>query len=319
MIDPSVLPALRDLLVVAQTGSVAAAARRLYKTPSAVSQQLRRVEQHFGVPFFERRGRGLCPTAAGEAALVAIGRLFDEVETTFGLLSELSGNAITVLRIAASDYLGDGLLLPVIRSLLTEDASLRFEITTMHSLEAPRSVARGEVDFAVVTTTEENQALAQRRLFRQPFFWVGPHRPGERRSLRDRLRDEPVLRLSAGSQGRRLLDAFLEGQGLRPISTIDVPSASLLLSYASGGVGVGLAPALAVAHVPRKRVVAEPAHVSALPVKVVWRANYRLTPAVERFVQRLVAAGHDAARRIGIFARTVSEHAPASHRMRRRR
>jgi DNA-binding transcriptional LysR family regulator len=318
MIDPSVLPALRDLLIVARTGSVIGAARRLYKTPSAVSQQLRRVEQHFGVPFFERAGRGLRPTSEGEAALVAIARLFDEVETTFGLLSGLSGSPVTVLRIAASDYLGDGLLLPVIRRLLADDASLRFEITTKHSLEAPRSVARGEVDFAVVTTTEENGALSERRLFRQPFFWVGPHRPGERRSLRERLRDEPVLRLSAGSQGRRLLDAFLEGQGLRPVSTIDVPSASLLLSYASGGVGIGLAPALAAAQVPRKKVVAEPAHVSPLPVKLVWRANYRLTPAVERFVQRLVTAGHEASRRIGIFARTVSERAPSSHRARRR-
>jgi len=319
MIDPSVLPALRDLLVVAQTGSVAGAARRLYKTPSAVSQQLRRVEQHFGVPFFERKGRGLHLTAAGEAALVAIGRLFDEVETTFGVLSGLSGNVVTVLRIAASDYLGDGLLLPVIRSLLADDASLRFEITTMHSLEAPRSVARGEVDFAVVSTTEEKEGLSERRLFRQPFFWVGPHRQGERRSLRDRLRDEPVLRLSAGSLGRRLLDAYLEGQGFRPVSTIDVPSASLLLSYASGGVGIGLAPALAVSQAPRKRVVAEPAHVTPLPVKVVWRANYRLTPSVERFVQRLVAAGHDAARRIGIFARTASKHTLASRPARQRR
>jgi DNA-binding transcriptional LysR family regulator len=318
MIDPSVVPALRDVLVVAQTGSVARAARRLYKTPSAVSQQLKRVERHFGIPFFERAGRGVRPSPAGEAALLAIGRLFDEVETTFSLLAGLSGHSATVLRIGASDYLGDGLLLPVIRSLLADDGNLRFEITTMHSLEAPRAVARGEVDFAVVTTTEEKGGLTERRLFRQSFFWVGPHRRGERRPLRERLRDEPVLRLSAGSQGRRLLDAFLDSQGLRPVSTIDVPSASLLLSYACGGVGVGLAPALAVAQVPRKHVVAEPAHVPPLPVKLVWRANYRLTPPVERFVQRIVAAGHDAARRINTFATAASRHARTLPKERRR-
>jgi DNA-binding transcriptional LysR family regulator len=307
MIDPALVPALRDVLTVAQTGSVAAAARRLYKTPSAVSQQMRRVEEHFGVALFERQGRGVRPSAAGETALVAVGRMFDEVETAFRLLAALSGNAVTTLRVAASDYLGKGLLLPVIRGLFTPDSGLRFEITTMHSLAAPRSVARGDVDFAVITTTETMEGLHERRLFRQPFFWVGPRRRGEHRPLHQRLHDEPVLRLSAGSQGRRLLDAFLDGQRVRPVSTIDVPSASLLLSYASGGVGIGLAPALAVAEVPRARIQAERAPISPLPVKLVWRANYRLTPQVERFVQSVVASGHEADQRVRTFSRTAAE------------
>jgi len=301
------VPALRDVLTVAQTGSVAAAARRLYKTPSAVSQQMRRVEEHFGIAIFERQGRGVRPSAAGETALVAVARLFDEVETAFALLAALSGNAVTTLRVAASDYLGKGLLLPVIRGLFAEDAGLRFEITTTHSLAAPRSVARGDVDFAVVTTTETVEGLQERRLFRQPFFWVGPRRHAEHRPLRERLRTEPVLRLSAGSQGRRLLDAFLDGQRLRPVSTIDVPSASLLLSYASGGVGIGLAPALAVAEAPQARIQTEPAQIPPLPVKLVWRANYRRTPQVERFVQRVVAVGDEAAQRVRTFARTAAK------------
>jgi DNA-binding transcriptional LysR family regulator len=125
MIDPALVPALRDVLAVAQTGSVAAAARRLYKTPSAVSQQMRRVEEHFGVVLFEREGRGVRPSEVGERALVAVARLFDEVEAAFGLLTSLSGSAVTTLRVAASDYLGNGLLLPVIRGLFAEDSGLR--------------------------------------------------------------------------------------------------------------------------------------------------------------------------------------------------
>ena len=50
--DPALIPALHDALVVAQTGSVGEAARRLHKTASAVSQQLRRIEQRFGVALF---------------------------------------------------------------------------------------------------------------------------------------------------------------------------------------------------------------------------------------------------------------------------
>jgi DNA-binding transcriptional LysR family regulator len=46
-------------MMVARVGSVGAAARRLNKTPSAVSQQIRRVTDALGVELFERRGRGL--------------------------------------------------------------------------------------------------------------------------------------------------------------------------------------------------------------------------------------------------------------------
>jgi DNA-binding transcriptional LysR family regulator len=110
------------------------------------------------------------------------------------------------------------------------------------------------------------------------------------------MRKEPLLRLAAGSQGRRLLDTFLEEHRIRPTSTIDVPSVSLMLSYAAGGFGIGLVPALALAEVARSKVVTESAAVQALPVKLVYRDNYRLTPGATQFVEGVVAAGRRAAK-----------------------
>src|SRR3954471_7060738 len=101
MIDPALLPALHDALIVAQTSSVGEAARRLHKTPSAVSQQLRRVEARFGVALFERVGRRVRLSPAGEAALGALTRVFDEASSLETLLGELAGAGVTTLRIAA--------------------------------------------------------------------------------------------------------------------------------------------------------------------------------------------------------------------------
>ena len=53
---------------------------------------------------------------------------------------------------------------------------------------------------------------------------MGPRIKGDRAPLRERLATEPLLRLAAGSQGRRLLDSFLEEHRIRPPSTIDVQS-----------------------------------------------------------------------------------------------
>ena len=135
---------------------------------------------------------------------------------------------------------------------------MRFEIVTTHSRAGVRLVASGDVDLAVVTGQETPRGLEDRHLFDQPFVWVGPRRGRrERAPLTERLRREPVLRLAAESRGRALLDQYLADERIRPVSTIDVPSVSLLLSYVSGGLGIGLVPALALAEAPPDRVVSD--------------------------------------------------------------
>ena len=293
-VDAALLPALHDVLVVAQTSSVGEAARRLHKTPSAVSQQIRRVEDRFGVELFEKIGRKIRPTAAGEAALGALTRVFDEAASLETLLGELAGAKVTTLRVAASDYLGEALLIPVMRWLARERVPLHFEITTTHSTEAARLVAQGQVD-AAIGSIDRELAEGETLLFSQPFFWISP-RDGKRRPrpLRERLADGPVLRLSAGSHGRRLLDAHLGSLGVRPASTIDLPSVSLLVSYVDQGLGVGLCPGLAALRAPSARVHVERADIPALEVRLLLRPALRRTGPVAKFLDRLLAEGQRA-------------------------
>ncbi len=299
MIDPAFVAPLQDVLFVARVGSVAGAAQRLHKTPSAVSQQIRRVEAHFGIQIFERRGRGVALTPQGEAAIGAVNRLFDEAESVFGALTMLAAKPTTVLRVAASDYLGRRLLLPVLRRLLTQGVPLRFEITTAHSSAARRAVETGEADLAVVTASEGDGArdvLRETTLCKQGFYWVAPRvagRPRTRAPLVARIGTEPLLRLSAKSEGRRVLDSYLEAQAIRPVSTIDVPSVILMLSYVRAGLGVGLAPALALEGLG-SRISVERARIAPRRVKLLTRANWRPGPIAEHLLQLLTT---EAARR----------------------
>jgi DNA-binding transcriptional LysR family regulator len=309
MISAGLFPALETLLAVARTGSVAAAARQRHITSSAVSQQIRRLETHFDIKLLERAGRGVRLTAVGEAALPVVRELWSGAESAFGQLAALAGRPATTLRVAASDYLGKGLLAPVLRDLLDDDPPVRFEIVTTHSRAGVRLVADGDVDLAVVTGQETPRGLEDRQLFEQPFVWVGPRRGRrDRTPLTERLRREPLLRLAAESRGRALLDDYLADERIRPVSTIDVPSVSLLLSYVSGGLGIGLVPALALAEAPADRVVSAPARVPALPVTLVWRPAARRQPALARLVELLATAGT----RVG--ARLAGSRAPRRRR-----
>ena len=321
MIDVSLFAAFETLIAVARTGSVIAAARQRHITSSAVSQQIRRLESHFGMKLFERAGRGLRLTAAGEAAVPVVRELWGATESAFAQLAGLGGRPAATLRVAASDYLGKGLLAPVLRDLLDEEPPVRFEIVTTHSRAGVRLVAAGDVDLAVVTGQETPRGLEDRHLFDQPFMWVGPRRGrGDGAPLTERLRHEPVLRLAAESRGRALLDDYLADERIQPVSTIDVPSVSLLLSYVSGGLGIGLVPALALEEAPRDRVVSAPARVPALPVALVWRAAARRPPALVRLADLLATAGMRAGAKLSRppVARE-SGRAPAARRRARRR
>ncbi len=286
--DPALVPALYDALTVARLGSVGAAAKRLGKTPSAVSQQIRHLTEALGVPLFERRGRGLVLTPAAEQVLPAATRLFDEAEAVFRLFGELEGTPTTTLRIAASDYFAKPLLVPVLRDLSAEGTALHFEISTAHSEEALSWLEHGQVDLAIVSLAGDRPGLAPRLLFEQPFFWVAPARRGKKRPLVERLASgEPLLRLAPGSVGRKLLERWLEEHGVRPRSTVDVPSVSLLLAYASGGVGIGLVPALPLEKGALAGLELERADVEPLPVKLVSRTGPKPAPATLEFVERL--------------------------------
>lgn len=290
MIDAALLPALYDVLTTARRGSVAAAAAALHKTPSAVSQQIRRFEEFFQVPVFEKAGRGIRLTAVGENLVGPATRLFDEAEAVFALLAELAGNEPSTVRLAVSDYMGKDLLAPVMRRMAGVASSLRFEITTAHSAESLRLLERGDVDFAIVTSPVQRPDLVEHELFRQRMVWVSAASDSPL-PLLERLETQPLLRLEQNSVGRGLLNDYLREHSMTPASTIDVPSVSLLLAYASTGVGIGLAPQLPLREYADRLDMLD-SGIAPLPVKLVYRQNHRIRPSVEPFVERLIAEGN---------------------------
>src|SRR2546426_9632696 len=99
MVNAALFPALETLLAVARTGSVAAAARQRHVTPSAGSQQIRRLEGHFGLKLLERAGRGVRLTATGEAALPGGRGLWGGAEAGFRQAAQMAGHPAPPARV----------------------------------------------------------------------------------------------------------------------------------------------------------------------------------------------------------------------------
>ena len=82
---------LQVLLAVVELGSVTVAAESLMYTPSAVSQQLRRLEREVGQPLMRRHARGMAPTDAGEVLVRHARKVLRQLAAAEADLREVAG------------------------------------------------------------------------------------------------------------------------------------------------------------------------------------------------------------------------------------
>ncbi|MBM9460384.1 LysR family transcriptional regulator [Nocardioides sp. zg-536] len=147
MID---LDALAGLRAVATHGSVVAAAAATGFTPSAISQQVKRLERQTGVPLLERVGRGVMLTSHGLHLVESSRRVLAELEELEAGLQRRAGVVSGQVRLAAFSTAMRGLVAPIVRRLREEHPELRLTLTEHEPWDTVDLVAGGEVEIGVV-------------------------------------------------------------------------------------------------------------------------------------------------------------------------
>lgn len=147
MID---LAALASLRAVDTHGSVVAAADALGYTPSAVSQQVKRLERQTGVPLLERVGRGVMLTDHGRHLVDAGARLLSDLEQVEAGLHHRAGAVAGHLRVTAFSTAMRGLVAPVVRDLRDQHPDLTLTLTEREPWDTVDLVASGQSDLGVV-------------------------------------------------------------------------------------------------------------------------------------------------------------------------
>ncbi len=147
MID---LPALAALQAVDRHGSVVAAAQALGFTPSAVSQQVKRLERQTGVQLLERVGRGVLLTGQGRHLVETGARLLTDLEEVESGLHRQSGTVSGHLRLTAFSTAMRGLVAPAIAALGAAHPDLTLSLTEREPWDTVDLVASGQTDLGVV-------------------------------------------------------------------------------------------------------------------------------------------------------------------------
>ncbi|MFZ1883188.1 MAG: LysR family transcriptional regulator [Rhodoplanes sp.] len=125
---------LRGLVAVARERSFTKAAAKLGVSQSALSQTIRELEARLGVRLLARTTRSVSATAAGERLLQTVAPRFEEIDAELAAIRELREKPAGTIRITATEYAADAILLPKLAKLLPKYPDIKVEIILDYGL-----------------------------------------------------------------------------------------------------------------------------------------------------------------------------------------
>jgi DNA-binding transcriptional LysR family regulator len=240
---------LKTFIAVCRHGTFVAAGERIGLTQSAVSSQIKRLEDSLGFPLFDRTGRSATLNAAGETTLaraVEICALYDRLgEPPAG--DEAEGG---LLRIGAIASTQSTLLARALAKLRKATPSLRVHVSPGVSMRLMDDLDAGTIDAALIIRPPFGMPpeLRWQTLVRERYVLAAPKAlPG--RDWRRLLQEQPFLRYDRASFGGRMVERFLRREGITVNESIEVDEIPGLIHMAAKGLGVALVP-MVEAHLP---------------------------------------------------------------------
>lgn len=160
---------LRSFLAVADAGGVTRAASFLNLTQSAVSMQIKRLEENLNLTLLDRQGRGVVLTAAGEQLLAYARRIVDLNDEVYGKLTNTVWEGEIILGVPHD------IIYPaipnVMKAMQRDFPRVKVQLHSSYSSELKERFARGDAD--VILTTESKPDGTAETLMKVPLRWYG--------------------------------------------------------------------------------------------------------------------------------------------------
>ena len=240
---------LRYFDEVVRAGSIRIAAERLHVAPSAVSRQIRNIEEELGMPLFERHARGVVLTSAGEIyARYARAALLDD-ERIHAEIDDLKGLRRGHIRICSVEgVVADGLT-QAIATFRQRFSGVTFHLAITGTQHVMTAVADGDTDIGIAFTSSPEPGITYAARFRDPLFAVvAPRHPlarARKLSLSEALA-HPVAVPEKSFGIRTLIDARCRSARLTLRPTMVTNSIEALRGFARAGNGVTFLPRMTV-------------------------------------------------------------------------
>ncbi len=272
----------------ARTLSFSRAAEALHLTQPAVSMQIRQLEHFAGVPLFERTGRRLHLTDAGEELVLharAVLFALEEADERFAAMKGLHGGRVRLAVVSTAKYFAPRL----IARFGQAHPGVQVRLQVDNRQDVVRTLAANDVDLALMGRPPGELDLWAAPFADHPHVIIAPpdHPLARRRRVDiDALAAEVFLVREAGSGTRMAMERFFQERGVTLRVGMEMPSNETIKQAVMAGLGLSFismhtialelaAGALAVVHAPGLPVVRQ--------WHVLHRAERRLSPAADAF------------------------------------
>jgi DNA-binding transcriptional LysR family regulator len=288
-------PAFIYFAAVAETGSIRGAARRLNVASSAMNRQVLLLEAALGVPLFERRGRGLKLTSAGEVLLRHVRATQRDFEGTLADIDLLRGLKRGRVAVATVESASLSLLPTLIARFAERFPGVEVAVTVAGSTAVAALVEAGEADvgFTFNPPSTRGLAVALRRDIPVGAV-VAPSHPLAARgtvTLAECL-EHPVVLPAKGLSLRDILDAGLAAVSRRPRILAEANSLRFMAALARQGMAVAFQTSVGIEEDVRDgRLRLLPISEPKLPID-----RFVMATAAGRSLKLAPAAFHDLAR-----------------------
>ena len=234
------LASLDAFLAIADSGSFSAAGERLHLTQPAVSKRIAVLEAQLGRRLFDRIGREVALTEAGQALLPRARRILAELDDSRRALDNLDAEVGGRLSLATSHHIGLHRLPPLLRAFSHEHPQAALDLQFLDSEQAWAQVLHGRVELALTTLGPAAAPLRTVPVWDDPLeFVVAPDHPLAARddvTLAD-LAAHPAVLPDADTFTHRIVADCFASAGLAPTLRMTTNTMETLKMLA----GVGLA------------------------------------------------------------------------------
>lgn len=254
MAAPLDLDQLHTFVTIADVGSFTKAADEVHRTQSAVSMQMRRLEERIGRPLFEKDGRTNRLTEEGERLLTYARRLLRLNRETLAAFDEASLEGS--IRIGTPDDYADRFLPEIMARFTRSNPRVELSVICEPTFNLVEQIKRGQLDIAIVTHNDDKRTSEIVR--REPLLWVT--------SANHSVHSEDVLPLAVGRttcMWRRAACDMLDHMGRDYRILFTSWSATVIIAAVLSGQAVSILPECALR--PGMRILGESDGFGALP------------------------------------------------------
>lgn len=241
---------LKLVETVAKEGGLTKAANRLHVTQSALSHQLRDIEDKLGTPLFLRLNKKMLLTQAGERLLTSAPAVLDELKRAEEDIRQIALHREGILRISTECYTCYHWLPPVLKPFGREFPRVEVRIVADATRRPIEALLDGRLDLAITSAATRNQKLVFKPLFRDEMVViVSPDHPLASRSYvtaKD-FSSEHLLVYALPREDLTIYQKVLIPAGVTPKHVSRVELTEAIIEMVKAGLGVGVMAGWAVA------------------------------------------------------------------------